>query len=104
LPQTFLAICRSINKNKKTHSGKHKSTGSYKSRYSLRTSRRTYCKEIMSYGNIKNSTAYDAEKKFEKLIKMNRANMRRLQIFFYFNKIGWFSAVLCHFKERRKNS
>ncbi len=25
-----------------------------------------------------------------------------LQIFFYFNKIGWFSAVLCHFKERRK--
>jgi hypothetical protein len=32
----------------------------------------------MSYGNIKKSTAYDAEKKFEKLIKMNRANMRRL--------------------------
>ncbi len=27
-----------------------------------------------------------------------------LQIFFYFNKIGWFSAVLCHLKERRKKS
>jgi hypothetical protein len=25
-----------------------------------------------------------------------------LQMFFYFNKIGWFSAVLCHLKERRK--
>jgi hypothetical protein len=25
-----------------------------------------------------------------------------LLIFFYFNKIGWFSAVLCHLKERRK--
>jgi hypothetical protein len=32
----------------------------------------------MSYGNIKKSTAYDAGKKFEKFIKMNRANMRRL--------------------------
>jgi hypothetical protein len=78
LPQTFLAICRSINKNKKSHSGKDKSTGSYKSRYSLRTSRRTYCEEVMSYGNIKKSTSYDAEKKCEKFIKMNRANMRRL--------------------------
>jgi hypothetical protein len=37
-----------------------------------------YCEEVMSYGSIKKSTAYDAEKKFEKLIKMNRANMRRL--------------------------
>jgi hypothetical protein len=27
-----------------------------------------------------------------------------LLIFFYFNTIGWFSAVLCHLKERRKNS
>jgi hypothetical protein len=27
-----------------------------------------------------------------------------LLIFFYFNKIGWFSALLCHLKERRKNS
>jgi hypothetical protein len=76
LPETFTAICRSINKNKKTHSGKDKSTSSYKSRYSLRTSRRTYYEEVMSYGNIKKSTSYDAEKKFEKLIKMNRANMR----------------------------
>jgi hypothetical protein len=25
-----------------------------------------------------------------------------LLIFYYFNKIGWFSAVLCHLKERRK--
>jgi hypothetical protein len=25
-----------------------------------------------------------------------------LLIFFYFNKIGWFSAVLCHLKERKK--
>jgi hypothetical protein len=25
-----------------------------------------------------------------------------LLIFFYFNKIGWFSAVLCHLKGRRK--
>jgi hypothetical protein len=32
----------------------------------------------MSFGNIKKSTAYHAEKKLEKLIKMNRANMRRL--------------------------
>jgi hypothetical protein len=31
----------------------------------------------MSYGNIKKSTAYDAKKKFEKLIKMNRANMSK---------------------------
>jgi hypothetical protein len=78
LPQTFSAIFRSINKIKKTHSGKDKATGSYKSRYSLRTSRRTYCEEVMSYENIKKSTAYYAEKKFEKFIKMNRANMRRL--------------------------
>ena len=28
-----------------------------------------YCEEVMSYGNIKRSTAYEAEKKFEKLIK-----------------------------------
>jgi hypothetical protein len=74
LPQTVSAVCRSINKNKNTHSGKDKSTGSYKSHYSLRISRRTYCEEIMSYGNIKEGTAYNAEKKFEKLIKMNRAN------------------------------
>jgi hypothetical protein len=53
LPQTFSAICLSINKNKKTHSGKDKSTGSYKSRYSLRTSRQTYCEEVMSYGTSK---------------------------------------------------
>jgi hypothetical protein len=78
LPQTISAVCRSINKNKKTHSGKDKSTGSYKSRYSLRTSRRTYCEEIMSYGNIKKSTAYDTEKKLENFFKMNRANMGRL--------------------------
>jgi hypothetical protein len=32
----------------------------------------------MSYGNIKKGTAYDAEKMFEKFIKMNRENMRRL--------------------------
>ncbi len=35
-------MCRSIKKNKKTHSGKDKSTGSYKSRDSLQTLRRTY--------------------------------------------------------------
>jgi hypothetical protein len=34
-------------------------------------------KEIMSYGNIKKSTVYDDERKFEKLIKMNRTNMKR---------------------------
>jgi hypothetical protein len=32
----------------------------------------------LSYGNIKKSTAHDAGKKFEKFIKMNRANIRRL--------------------------
>ena len=42
LPQTVSAVCRSINKNKKTHSNKDKSTGSYKSRDSLQTLRRTY--------------------------------------------------------------
>ncbi len=67
LPQTFSAIFRSINKNKKTHSGKDNSTGSYKSCYSLRTSRRTYCEEVMSNGNIKKSTAYDAEKSLKNL-------------------------------------
>jgi hypothetical protein len=35
-------VCRSINKNKKTHSSKDKSTGSYKSRDSLQTLRRLY--------------------------------------------------------------
>jgi hypothetical protein len=35
-------VCRSINKNKKTHSSKDKSTGSYKSRDSLQTLRRTF--------------------------------------------------------------
>jgi hypothetical protein len=34
-------------------------------------------KEIMSYGNIKKTTVYDVEKNAEKLIKMNRTNMRR---------------------------
>ncbi len=42
LPQAISAVCRSINKNKKTHSSKDKSTGSYKSRDSLQTLRRTY--------------------------------------------------------------
>jgi hypothetical protein len=42
LPQTVSAVCRSINKNKKTNSSKDKSTGSYKSRDSLETFRRTY--------------------------------------------------------------
>ena len=42
LPQTVPAVCQSINKNKKTHSSKDKSTGSYKSRDSLQTLRRTY--------------------------------------------------------------
>ncbi len=35
-------MCRSINKNKNTHSSKDKSKGSYKSRDSLQTLRRTY--------------------------------------------------------------
>jgi hypothetical protein len=35
-------VCQSINKNKKTHSSKDKSTGSFKSRDSLQTLRRTY--------------------------------------------------------------
>jgi hypothetical protein len=42
LPQTVSAVCRSINKNKNTHSSKDKSKGSYKSRDSLQTLRRTY--------------------------------------------------------------
>ncbi len=42
LPETVSDVCRSINKNKKTHSRKDKSTGSYKSRDSLQALRRTY--------------------------------------------------------------
>ncbi len=42
LPQTVSAVCRSINKNKNKHSRKDKSKGSYKSRDSLQTLRRTY--------------------------------------------------------------
>ena len=42
MPQTVSAVCRSINKNKKTHSSKDKSTGRYKSPDSLQTLRRTY--------------------------------------------------------------
>ncbi len=42
LPQTVSAVFRSINKNKNTHSSKDKSKGSYKSRDSLQTLRRTY--------------------------------------------------------------
>ncbi len=42
LPQTVSAVFRSINKNKKTHSRKDKSTGSYKSRDSQQPLRRTY--------------------------------------------------------------
>jgi hypothetical protein len=33
----------------------------------------------MSYGNTKKHV-YDVEKKFEKLIKMNRTNMRRYSV------------------------
>jgi hypothetical protein len=39
---TVSAVCQSINKNKKTHSSKDKSTGSYKSHGSLQTLPRTY--------------------------------------------------------------
>ena len=42
MPQTVSAVCRSINKNKNTHSSKDKSKGSYKSRDSLQTLRRTF--------------------------------------------------------------
>ncbi len=56
-----------INKNKKTHSGKDKSTGSYKSRYSLRTLRRTYCEEVMSYGYIKKGHCLRCWKKVWKI-------------------------------------
>jgi hypothetical protein len=52
-PKIILAVCRSINKKKKTLSSKDVLTGSFKSRDSLRTSRRTYHKEIMSYGKTK---------------------------------------------------
>ncbi len=47
--QTVSAVCRSINKNDNTHSSKVESTGSYKSRDSRWTSRRTYVD-----GNINN--------------------------------------------------
>ncbi len=40
--QTISAVCWTINKNKRTHSGKDYSTGSCKSRDSIWTSRRTY--------------------------------------------------------------
>ncbi len=42
LPQTVSAVCWIINKNNNTHSSKVESAGSYKSRDSLWTSRRTY--------------------------------------------------------------
>jgi hypothetical protein len=42
LPQTISVVCQRINKNKKTHSSKDKSTGSYKSCESLQTLRRAY--------------------------------------------------------------
>jgi hypothetical protein len=51
--QTGSAVCRSVNKKKKTHSSKDEARGRYKSRDCLRASRRTYHKEIMSYGNTK---------------------------------------------------
>jgi hypothetical protein len=41
-PQTVPAVCQSINRNKKTHSSKDKSAGSYKSRDSLQTLSRTF--------------------------------------------------------------
>ncbi len=78
MPQTFSAIFRSINKNKKTHSGKDKSTGSYKSHCSLRTSRRTYCEEVMSYGNIKKRTAYDAKKKVWKIYQDEQGKYEKI--------------------------
>jgi len=53
LSQTGSAVCRSVNKKKKTHSSKDEARGRYKSRDCLRASRRTYHKEIMSYGNTK---------------------------------------------------
>ncbi len=54
LPQTAPAVCRSINKNKKTHSSKDKSTGSYICHRSLQTLRRTYHKRDaeLAQGNI----------------------------------------------------
>ncbi len=36
------------------------------------------------------------------LLNMLILNMYLSKVFFDFNKIGWFSAVLCHLKERRK--
>ncbi len=51
--QTGSAVCRSVNKKKKTHSSKDEARGRYKSRDCLRASRRTYHKEIMSYGKTK---------------------------------------------------
>jgi hypothetical protein len=41
-PSQLSAVCRNINKNKNTHSSKDKAKGSYKSRDSLQTLRRTY--------------------------------------------------------------
>lgn len=77
LPQTVSAVCRSINKHKKTHSSKDIPTGSYKSCDSLQTSRLTYHKRGYELWKQKKDHCYDAGKKIGKLIEMNRTNMRR---------------------------
>jgi hypothetical protein len=64
-PKIILAVCRSINKNKNTHSSKGVLTGSFKSRDSLRTSRRTYHERDYELWKHKKSTVYDVEKNFE---------------------------------------
>jgi hypothetical protein len=49
LLQTVTVVCRSINKNNNTHSSKVESTGSYKSRDTRWTSRRTFIDGNINY-------------------------------------------------------
>ncbi len=54
--KTFLALFRSGNIKKQTHSGKYKSTGSYESCHCLQASRRAYCERDYEHEDIKRST------------------------------------------------
>jgi hypothetical protein len=60
--------------------------------------RNTMAKSCMSFRS-RMEAVFTADSSFIEYVDCQYIS---LQIFFYFNKIGWFSAVLCHFKERRK--
>ncbi len=60
--------------------------------------RNTMTKACMSFRSRMESV-FTADGSF---IECDDCQYVSLLIFFYFNKIGWFSAVLCHLKERRK--